>query len=95
MQDAIKDKSYTSLEKLMKTDWEEFYGKRSEVNYSQARYLCMYLQENGLLKRYYKNFRDTYNNDKTGISQIEKITGKSISELDTDYVSWVGTLSYE
>ncbi|HWA06107.1 MAG TPA: hypothetical protein VG961_06130 [Ignavibacteria bacterium] len=95
LQDAIADKSYTSLEKLMKTNWEEFYGVGSDVNYSQARYLCMYLQEQGLLKEYYKHFRDTFNSDNTGITQMEKITGKSISELDADYVAWVKTLKYE
>lgn len=95
LQDAIADKSYTSLEKLMKTNWEEFYGDGSDVNYSQARYLCMYLQEQGLLKKYYKHFRDTYISDNTGITQMEKITGKSISELDADYVAWVKTLKYE
>ncbi len=95
LQDALADKSYTSIERLMKTNWEEFYGDGSDVNYAQARYLCMYLQEQGLLKKYYQNFRDTYNDDNTGIKQMEKITGKSISELDADYVAWVKTLKYE
>lgn len=95
LQDAIADKSYTSLERLMKTNWDEFYGERSDVNYSQARYLCMYLQEKGLLKNYYKHFRDTYTEDNTGIKQIEFITGKSLSSLDDDYVAWVKTLKQE
>ena len=95
LQDAIADKSYTSIERLMKTNWDEFYGNGSDVNYAQARYLCMYLQEQGLLKDYYKHFRDTYNDDNTGIKQIEKITGKSVSELDAEYVAWVKTLKYE
>jgi hypothetical protein len=95
LQDALADKSYTSIERLMKTNWEEFYGDGSDVNYAQARYLCMYLQEQGLLKKYYQNFRDTFNDDNTGIKQMEKITGKSISELDADYVAWVKTLKYE
>jgi hypothetical protein len=95
LQDAITDKSYTSVEKVMKTNWDEFYGNRSDVNYAHARYLCMYLQENGLLKKYYKYFRDTYNSDSTGITQMEKITGKSINELDVDYLAWVKTLKNE
>jgi hypothetical protein len=95
LQDAIADNSYTSLERLTKTDYDTFYGTGSDVNYSQARYLCMYLQENGLLKKYYKLFRDTYGSDNTGKSQLEKITGKSINELDSDYVAWVKTLKYE
>ncbi len=95
LQDAITDKSYTSLDKLIKTDWDEFYGKRSDVNYAQARYLCMYLQENGLLKKYYKLFRDTYKEDNTGLKQMENITGKNLTELDAYYVTWVNTLKYE
>ena len=95
LQDAIADKSYTSLASLVKTDWDEFYGSRSDVNYAQARYLCMYLQENGLLKKFYRQFRDTYNEDKTGRTQLEQVTGKSIDELDNVNVSWVLTLKYE
>ncbi len=95
LQDAIADKSYKSIERLMKTNWEEFYGDGSDVNYSQARYLCMYMQEQGLLKKYYQNFRDSYNDDNTGIKQMEKITGKSINELDAEYVAWVKSLKYE
>lgn len=95
LQDAIADKSYTSLDRLMKTNWDEFYGDRSDVNYSQARYLCMYLQEQEILKKYYKHFRDTYSEDNTGIKQIEYVTGKSISELDNEYIAWVKTLKYE
>lgn len=95
LQDAIKDKSYTALDVLVKTDWDEFYGARSEFNYAQARYLCMYLQETGLLKKFYKNFRDTYKDDMTGKTQLEAVSGKSLKELEADFLSWVATLSYE
>lgn len=95
LQKAINGKYYTSLEKLTRTNYDEFYGDGSDVNYSQARYLCMYLQEQGLLKSYYKLFRDTYDSDNTGKTQLEKITGKGIQSLDDDYVKWVMTLKYE
>lgn len=95
LQDAIADKTYRQLDKLVKMGWNEFYGDGSDVNYAQARYLCMYLQENGLLKKFYKSFRDTYKDDNTGKTQLEKVTGKSLAELDADYVSWVKTLKYE
>lgn len=95
LQDAIADRSYTSLEKLMKTNWDEFYGDRSDVNYSQARYFCMYLQEKDILKDFYKHFRDTYSEDNTGIKQTEYISGKKLSELEKEYLEWVGTLRYE
>jgi len=95
LQKAINNDIYTPLSALVKTNDYEFYGDRSDVNYAQARYLCMYLQENGLLKKYYKAFRDNYNNDKTGKNTLEKITGKNLDELDKDYVEWVKGLKYE
>jgi hypothetical protein len=95
LQDAIKDKSYTSLEKLMRTGWNEFYGDRSDVNYSQARYFCLYMQEKGFLKSFYKHFRDTFKDDSTGIKQAEYVMGKSLAVIEADYLDWVSTLKYE
>lgn len=95
LQEAIDKNTYTTLSSLVKTNDDEFYGDRSDVNYAQARYLCMYLQETGLLKKFYKSFRDNYNNDNTGKNTLEKITGKNLSDLDKDYVAWVKTLKYE
>jgi hypothetical protein len=95
LQKAINDNSYTPLSTLVKTNEDEFYGDGSEFNYAQARYLCMYLQEKGLLKKYYKAFRDNYSNDNTGKITLEKIAGKNLNELDKDYVEWVKTLKYE
>ncbi len=95
LQKAINNDTYTSLSALVKTSEDEFYGDRSDVNYAQARYFCMYLQENGLLKKYYKVFRDNYDNDKTGKNTLEKITGKNLDELDKEYVVWVKGLKYE
>ncbi len=70
LQDALREGSYTRLSELIKTDEDEFYGQRSEFNYSQARYFCMYMQEKNLLKKFYKLNRDDYTNDKTGKIKI-------------------------
>ena len=47
------------------------------------------------MKNYYKTFRDGYEKDRSGISYLEKITGKKIGDLDKEYVAWVKTLKYE
>jgi hypothetical protein len=94
LHDAIEQKEFISLSHLLKTTDEEFYGKDSDLNYSEARYLCMYLQEKGLLKKYYHLFRDTFENDKSGITQIESLLGSKISNIEKDYINWVKTLSY-
>jgi hypothetical protein len=40
-------------------------------------------------------FRDTNAEDETGKRQIEKVYGKSLSNLEEDYLAWVKTLNYE
>ena len=95
LQEAIQESSYTSLNKLTATNEDEFYGSRSGFNYAQARYLCMYMQEKGILKKFYKTFRDNYSEDNTGKKFLEQMFGKGLNEIDTEYVSWVKTLKYK
>lgn len=95
LQDAINDNSYTELGKLISTNEDEFYGSKSSFNYAQARYLCLYLQEKNLLKKFYKTFRDNYSSDETGKKFLEQVFEKKIDEIDKDYVSWVKTLKYD
>jgi len=95
LQDAIKNGKYTELSNLIKTDDDEFYGKNSDVNYSQARYFCMYMQEKELLRKFYKQFRDNYENDRTGKTDIESVFGEKISDIDREFVAWVKTLNYK
>lgn len=92
LQKAISSNRYTSLDELIGTDDFEFYGNRSDFYYSQARYLCMYLQERSMLKKFYKTFRDGYSEDKTGKKFLEQVLGKNLEEIDEDYVAWVKTL---
>ncbi len=95
LREALADGSYTSLENLMKTTDDEFYGDKSDLNYAEARYLCMYMQEKGLLRKFYKSFKNGYDNDRSGIATIEKIFGKDLNSIDKEYVLWARTLKYE
>ncbi|RPI15777.1 MAG: hypothetical protein EHM58_13250 [Ignavibacteriae bacterium] len=86
---AFQNNSYTGLRKLMETNDEELYSDRSSFYYAQARYLFMYFQQKGLLVDYYKSFRDTYDDDETGIIQIERLTGKSLEDIEPEFVKFV------
>jgi hypothetical protein len=86
---AFKENSYTDLRSLMETDDEELYSNRSSFYYAQARYLFMYIQEMGLLSRYYKEYKNTFNEDETGITQLERLTGKPLDEIDTELVEFI------
>lgn len=86
---AFENNTYTSLRKLMETSDEELYSDKSSFYYAQARYLFHYIQLKGLLKDYYKNFRETYEEDNTGITQLERLMGKSLEEIEPDYIKFV------
>ena len=77
------------------TTTRQFYGPGSDLHYSEARYFCMYLQENGLLEKYYKKFRGNYDKDKTGRKFLEELLGKKLDEIQKDWLKWVKTLKYE
>lgn len=86
---AITENRYTGLRKLMESNDDELYGKWTSFYYAQSRYLLMYLQEKGLLENYYKLYKETFETDKTGITQLEKTLGKSIKEIDEDFYEYL------
>lgn len=95
LQDAIAGNSYTGLNTLVNTTEDEFYGSNSGFYYAQARYLCLYMQEHGVLKIFYRSFRDGFGKDETGKKYLEQVFGKKIDDIDKDYVRWVKTLKYD
>ncbi len=95
LKEAIQNNLYNSLEWLINTTDEEFYDYESSKNYAQARYLCQYLQEKKLLRIFYKNFRDNYEKDKSGRTQLEEVTRMRLADLDYLFVEWVKALRSE
>jgi hypothetical protein len=95
LQSAIASGTYSSLDLLINTTDEEFYGYESSLNYAQARYLCQYLQQKNLLKKFYKTFRDNYEKDKTGKIFLEEVTKMKLADFEYTFVEWVKSLKYE
>jgi len=77
LQQAIKAKAVPPFEKLCGTTTEQFYGEDRGTNYSQARYLCYYLQEKGLLEKYYRDFRAHAADDPSGYKTLQKVLGET------------------
>jgi hypothetical protein len=73
LQGKIRDKKLPGFKTLCSTSSNEFYTMRSGDNYAQARYLLYYLQEKGLLEKYYQEFRARVNFDPTGYESLKKI----------------------
>ena len=63
------------LTELLGTTTDEFYGPGSGLHYAMARYLCLYLQEQGLLFKYYAEFVEHHEEDPTGQATLERMLG--------------------
>ncbi len=91
LQEAITAKQLPPLTTMIKE--KDFRGTNVGRNYAQARYLCMYLQEQGKLGEFYRRFRDNRLNDLHGNLSLEKTIGvAAMATLDADYQKWVMTL---
>ncbi len=73
LQEAIGEASVPTFKELCSTTTNEFYNRDKGTNYSQARYLCYYLQERALLTKYYKDFNKNVDTDPTGYETLKTV----------------------
>jgi len=76
LQRAIRADKVPRFKKLCSTSTREFYEMDAGTNYAQARYLCYWLQEHGLLRRFYREFRDNVDEDPTGYKTLQNVLGR-------------------
>ncbi len=76
LQKAIRTKRVPSMARLCATTTHQFYEEDKGTNYAQARYLCYYLQQHGLLEEYYRRFRENRRQDPTGYQTLQHILGR-------------------
>lgn len=81
LQAMIKSGELISFQKLTSMNEDEFYNNNDKYkyndNYAQARYLCYYLQEKGLLTKYYREFIANAKTDPTGYNTLKNILGEN------------------
>src|SRR4051812_28317543 len=94
LQRAVKAGTLRSFTELA-NDNDFRNNERVGINYAQARYLMFYLQERGLLKKYYAEARDHHKDDPTGIESLKKVIGRqSLEDFEKDWRKWVLTLRF-
>jgi len=76
LQAAIKAHTVPSFERLTGLDTNSFYNDDRGTNYAQARYLCYYLQQRGLLTKFYREFHTHQSKDQTGYQSLRKTLGR-------------------
>jgi hypothetical protein len=86
LQEAIKKNRVPSFKTLTSTTEHGFYQQDPGTNYAQARYLCYYLQEKGLLVEFYNKFRASYKKDPSGYETLKKVIGEK--DMDAFKKKW-------
>ena len=76
LQRAIKAGTVPSFRRLTAMNVNAFYNDDKGTNYGQSRYLCYYLQEKGLLIKFYREFYLHQKGDPTGYKSLQKILGE-------------------
>lgn len=92
LQKAIREKQLRPLADLVTKD--DFYGPYRSLNYGQARYFVMYMQQKGLLEKFYNEFKANHTAEKSAITAIEKIFDKKIDQVEGDFLGWVMNLKF-
>lgn len=94
LQKDINGKSTMPFAKLLAMDEAQFYQDRGS-RYAQARYLCYYLQERGLLVKYYQEFVANQAKDPSGFATLQKILGeKDMSAFQKKWEEFVMKLRF-
>jgi hypothetical protein len=86
LQRAIQLGIVPSFQELTGTSDSEFYGADKGTNYSQARYLCYYLQEQGKLQAFYREFVRNQQTDPSGYKTLMKTLGTD--DMEAFKKSW-------
>jgi hypothetical protein len=83
---AISEGRVPPFKELTALGADDFYNKDRGTNYAQARYLCYYLQERGLLVRFYREFYANRTADPTGFDTLKKVLG--VEDMDAFKKDW-------
>ncbi len=92
---VIRDGKLPSFKELTSMSNRAFYTSHRGDNYAQARYLLYYLQENGLLRKYYRLFLANRKTDPTGYRTLQTVLGeKDMTKFQKRWEAYVMKLTF-
>lgn len=92
LQRAIRAGSVPSFQKVFAMDENRFYNDDDD-HYAQSRYLCLYLQEKGLLREFVAAFLKNRKEDPTGYATLRHTLGNpDMGEFQKKWERWVAKL---
>jgi len=87
---AIADKSLPAMTTLLATTRDGFYEAQFDA-YAYARYLMLYLQEQGKLTEFYNKFVAD-EKDPTGQAALEDVLGEKLATFEPRWRAWAAAL---
>lgn len=95
LQSAIRKHRVPAFQDLCATSDNAFYEEDRGTNYGQARYLCYYLQQHDLLRKFYRQFRQNREEDPTGYATLCDVLGrKDLKAFQKEWEAWVLELRF-
>ncbi len=95
LKDAIRGRRLTTFKDLLTMSDRKFYEEAAGTNYAQARYLCYYLQERGLLAKFYREFHRNSASDPTGFRTLQRVLGeRDMSAFQKKWERFVIAIEY-
>lgn len=88
LQKAVRKGTVPPFKELCSMDNQTFYNEERGTNYARARYLCYYLQEQGLLVKFYRDFVANQKTDPTGYRTLVQTLGEK--DMDAFKKKWEG-----
>jgi hypothetical protein len=79
LQAAIKARTVISFKELTSLEANKFYNDERGDHYAQARYLCYYLQQRGLLTKFYREFHAHQKEDVSGYLTLRRVLGPRVN----------------
>lgn len=93
LQKSIADRRTISFEQLCHQGSDRDFLSDNASAYAQARYLCLYLQDHGLLRSFYRTFRERRQHDPTGYRTLVDVLGQTdMATFQEHWAQWVCTL---
>lgn len=95
LQRRIRRHRLPSFATLLSATRRQFYDEDPGSNYGQARYLLYYLQERGLLVRYYREFFEHRKSDPTGLGTLQRVLSEpDVAAFQRRWEQWVLQLRF-
>jgi hypothetical protein len=93
LQAVAKNGQLGSLAELLNNP--QFRGAGEGTNYAQARYFCLYMQQQGVLAKFYRSFRRQFADNPRGQKALAEAFGNvEPSQLEEDFQRWVLSLKH-